>query len=328
MIGIYALTNENNGKTYVGSSKNIVHRLNRHFRRLAAKTHCNTHLQAAYDLGDDFDPQILEECSEEVLIEREQHWIDTLETRQQEKGYNRTIAGRTVLSPEEYRRIGDLKQGKTIEELWGVERATQRREELRAQVGELNPNWGNRGSLNPNFGKTEIDRFGPEKAAQLAAQRSARTTSLKRSEETCQKLSDSRQGMVLSEEHKENIGKSLRAYWATHEREPLSLESRNQIGRTLIEYWKTHPHSRQLPPKLCKRCETPLEHRGRVYCPKCASDVNSERMTGNTHSPTKPSKLCACGAVVPKRSRKLCDECLKGHYALAARLSNLAREGK
>lgn len=78
--GIYAIRNEVNGKMYIGSAIDISRRLATHFYRLRTNKHPSKHLQAAFNkYGEDaFERSTLEECAPEKLLEREQHWIDTL----------------------------------------------------------------------------------------------------------------------------------------------------------------------------------------------------------------------------------------------------------
>ena len=80
IIGIYKIGNIVDNKFYIGSSKNIKHRRAAHWSGLRTKTHPNRFLQRAYDQYGklNFIFEILEECSLNILIEREQFYIDTL----------------------------------------------------------------------------------------------------------------------------------------------------------------------------------------------------------------------------------------------------------
>ena len=89
--GIYKITNRVNGKVYVGSSVHVEGRLKSHVRALSRQCHDNGYLQHSWNKHggkDFFDFDILEECGEGVLLEREQHWIDTLDSTNRDKGYN------------------------------------------------------------------------------------------------------------------------------------------------------------------------------------------------------------------------------------------------
>lgn len=76
--GIYAIYSACNGRRYVGSAVDIRRRWRRHRSDLRNGKHKNIHLQRAWDKhGEEaFDFVVLEECSVEQLIEREQHYMD------------------------------------------------------------------------------------------------------------------------------------------------------------------------------------------------------------------------------------------------------------
>lgn len=78
--GIYKIINTENGKFYIGSSVNVEFRILKHLSHLRRNVHRNAHLQAAFNrYGEDaFDFQLMEICQREQLLEREQHYIDTL----------------------------------------------------------------------------------------------------------------------------------------------------------------------------------------------------------------------------------------------------------
>ena len=78
--GIYCLVNTDNQKKYVGSSKNIYQRLQKHRAYLRKNMHENKKLQNSWNKHGEssFQYYILEFCSEEQLLKREQFYIDTL----------------------------------------------------------------------------------------------------------------------------------------------------------------------------------------------------------------------------------------------------------
>lgn len=78
--GVYCIINVQNGKKYVGSSKNIYSRWLKHRATLRGNYHANSYLQNAWNkYGEDsFHFFILCKCSEESLLEREQEYIDKL----------------------------------------------------------------------------------------------------------------------------------------------------------------------------------------------------------------------------------------------------------
>ena len=81
--GIYLIKNLLTGESYVGSSNNIGKRWSTHTTQLIQKKHPNRFFQSAvnkYGLWN-FIFGVLEYCSEETLITREQYYYDALECR-------------------------------------------------------------------------------------------------------------------------------------------------------------------------------------------------------------------------------------------------------
>lgn len=95
IMGIYSINNCLNGKRYVGQAINIVRRWNRH------KT-CNDKGVSAIHLAlkavgiENFTFEVLEECSRELLNERECFWIKQLNTVAP-NGYNLNSGGKHPL---------------------------------------------------------------------------------------------------------------------------------------------------------------------------------------------------------------------------------------
>jgi len=94
MIGIYKVTNKINKKFYIGKSKDIEKRW------YGYKTFHGQHKRDSYFLRalqkygpDEFIFEVIEECSLENLNEREKFWIEKLQARNQEIGYNMRQGG-------------------------------------------------------------------------------------------------------------------------------------------------------------------------------------------------------------------------------------------
>lgn len=78
--GIYCIKNITSNKFYIGSSTHIYYRLRRHKSDLIRQKHANPILQNAYNKygADSFIVSIIEECSEDTILQREQYYINTL----------------------------------------------------------------------------------------------------------------------------------------------------------------------------------------------------------------------------------------------------------
>lgn len=101
MIGIYKYQNKQNGKIYIGRSVNIIKRKWEHLTNPSPYSYFDQTLKS---IGEDaFDFQIIEECNESELKDREKYWIKyynccVLDNR--EGGYNLTHGGEEYRSDE------------------------------------------------------------------------------------------------------------------------------------------------------------------------------------------------------------------------------------
>ena len=79
--GIYIIRNLDNGKFYIGSSKNVTLRWRKHRSELRGGCHGNSMLQRAWTKHgeDSFSFEMLESVGLELLLEREQHFIDLMD---------------------------------------------------------------------------------------------------------------------------------------------------------------------------------------------------------------------------------------------------------
>lgn len=158
--GIYRITCTVTGKFYIGSAKSLRRRYRDHFSYLRRNAHMNSKLQRAWNKhgGDTFHFEVLEfVLLPELLIPREQYWIDKLQAV--EKGFN--------LSPTADSRLG-----------WKPSLETREKMRL-AHLGQVGHNRGKKaspkvcailrsarlGKPGPNRGK----KFSPETCAKISA---------------------------------------------------------------------------------------------------------------------------------------------------------------
>jgi group I intron endonuclease len=123
--GVYRIRNLQNGKVYIGSSKDIEERWRQHTLKLNRGTHpCRKLLNAWKKYGSStFQFEIIELCSLAELLDREQHWIDT--TMAYTTGYNSRPKAESCLG---------YKRGAPTEE--------HKRKNAEAHTGSKNSNWG------------------------------------------------------------------------------------------------------------------------------------------------------------------------------------------
>lgn len=89
MTGIYKITNQLNGKAYIGQSIHIEQRWEEHLYKSSS---CHLLKYALHKYGvENFTFEILEECNQEQLNEREIYWIAHYDTFK--NGYNLTMGG-------------------------------------------------------------------------------------------------------------------------------------------------------------------------------------------------------------------------------------------
>lgn len=114
--GVYSITHVASGRIYIGSSRRIILRWNYHRNQLKLGTHDNPYLQKAWTkYGETAFIWEIEELVErpEDLLDREQVFIDKLQTCNRRKGFNiRPQANGYALSEETKRKISARAKGR------------------------------------------------------------------------------------------------------------------------------------------------------------------------------------------------------------------------
>lgn len=120
VCGVYQISNDLNHKIYIGSSKELKVRWKNHISALLEQRHGSKHLQYFFNKHKEihFTLKVLETCSEDVLVEREQYYLDTLKPFG-ENGFNsretacnsswgpRKLRGRKIYS---YDKLGNSRE--------------------------------------------------------------------------------------------------------------------------------------------------------------------------------------------------------------------------
>ena len=90
LSGIYKISNKINNKIYIGSSKDILDRWADHKKELRHNYHGNPHLQNSWNKykEESFRFEILELTPLELLLVREQEWLDSSGCCDKKIGYN------------------------------------------------------------------------------------------------------------------------------------------------------------------------------------------------------------------------------------------------
>lgn len=117
VCGIYKITNNLNGKVYIGKSVNIWKRWQSHKDKLTKGIHFNTHLQSSYNYHGStyFNCDILEECLESELNDKEKYWITQLNSRDKHLGYNKVEGGLGgVLNLESLEKMANSLKGRKL----------------------------------------------------------------------------------------------------------------------------------------------------------------------------------------------------------------------
>lgn len=112
--GIYSIVNTFNSKIYIGSTIQINRRKTEHWYLLKHNRHPNRHLQNAWNKYGEkaFEFRIVELCIDDVLIQREQSWINYYKSMDRNFGYNIENANRTTFTEEHRRHLSESMMGR------------------------------------------------------------------------------------------------------------------------------------------------------------------------------------------------------------------------
>lgn len=212
--GIYKLTAPD-GRCYIGSSCHIEKRLTEHNCLLTRNKHYNGRLQRAWNEYKHFDHETVEVCDRTMLAEREQHWINELQSYLIDRGLNAARNAQNNPQTDDTRRnIGDGNRGKrrTVEVRLAISENMKGRKlsaESRLKLGE---------SLKAYY-KTHPVSY--ERCLAI----SARLKGRKESEDVCRQKSERKKGTHDTEETRR---KKSEAGKGKHSR-PMSEEQKIKL---------------------------------------------------------------------------------------------------
>lgn len=144
VVGIYIIKNNHDGKVYIGQSVDVEYRICNHFSCLKHNRHDNEHMQRSYNNHPNcFSWELLEECKEEELDEKEINYIKEYNSTDPQKGYNRSFGGQKYhrATEETKRKMSMTKLGKkfTKEHCQKIGEANRRRklsDETKAKISK------------------------------------------------------------------------------------------------------------------------------------------------------------------------------------------------
>ena len=202
MIGIYRIKNLVNDKCYYGSSKNIEKRWGTHKNHLNSGKHHNTPLQRSWNKygKNNFSFEVVEECDETILLEREQHYLDLTP----EYNIGLKSSGGDNLTKNPNKDVIVKKITESVKKRYDLMTEEEKKEKHSQPMGE-NPNW--KGGISISY--CEICN----KKISQGAKRCLKHIEYKRngidnpffgkqhSEDTKKKLSESRRGSYHGEQN-------------------------------------------------------------------------------------------------------------------------------
>lgn len=229
MIGIYKIENLVNGKVYIGQSVDIYRRIWEHSNELKNNNHYNKYLQRAYNKygEENFKFEIIEECEEDSLTEREQYWIDYYNGINSIDNYNFRDAGnKGKLSDITKQKLSELNLGKkhTEETKQKISLSNKGRyvsDETRRKISENTKGKENRrhkGSTNGMYGRhhtEETKRKISEHRKGLTAGVNNPNYGKKCPEKTKEAIRKANKGRIQSEEEKQKRIASMKKWYAS-----------------------------------------------------------------------------------------------------------------
>lgn len=196
ICGIYGIFNIESSKILVGSSMDIENRWSNYRSTLRHNKHCNIYLQDDWnDYGESvFEFRVLEECSVEMLLVREDAWMDYYKSLERIFGYNIQRANRPVMSEETKKKISIS--------LIGNKHSLGRKlsDEHKATLSRVNKGRKHSDETKEKIRQSKF-KLSPESRKRLSLSLIGKHPSV----EARQRMSLAKKGKHLSDEHKKNL---------------------------------------------------------------------------------------------------------------------------
>jgi hypothetical protein len=121
MSCIYIIKNTLTNKVYIGKTISLIVRQKEHLRKLKYGKHINKHLQYSYNkYGKDiFTFDVLEECDECLIDDKEKYWISFYDSTNKSKGYNLTHGGEGGVGTKETKEKQSKSHDKNKKRVYG-----------------------------------------------------------------------------------------------------------------------------------------------------------------------------------------------------------------
>lgn len=219
ICGVYKITHIASGKSYIGISRDIDRRWVQHKSWVKTKARRSAIYDAMQKYGiDSFSWQIVEQCSIDLLEDRERHWIAVCDTYR--NGYNLTAGG-------EYNKEFSIETRKLMSDAQKGKKHSKEMIEKRVKRAENHWTYGKPRSEETKE-KIRKSLLGRKQDPAVTAKIAKSNTGKKMPREGVEKSRLSRTGVKLSEDHKKKLSESHKGHKVSDETKRKMSESRKQ----------------------------------------------------------------------------------------------------
>lgn len=200
---VYKITNEQNGKVYIGGSSNVRDRRQHHEWDLEHNRHANKALQEDFNnYPDSFRFDVIEYCSEEDLVDLERKYIAEYDAMNPAHGYNRESGGNADKTiSDETKRIWSDQRSNGGAGMFGKHHTEEAKRKIsKAHTGRHLSEESIRKMAETKRGK----KMSEEARRHMSESRKGR----KLSPEHCAAIARARKGIVMDEEWRRHIGEA------------------------------------------------------------------------------------------------------------------------